>query len=64
MSRSGPNDVADSRWKDLHRVAFIACVVFVASIAIAVIACFIWPYSPGSASVASIFEMLQENRLG
>jgi hypothetical protein len=45
-------------------VAFIACVVFVASIAIAVIACFIWPYSPGSSTVGSIFETLQENPLG
>ena len=42
---------ADACWKDLHRVAFMACIVFVASIAVAVIATFIWPCVPGLSTV-------------
>lgn len=52
------------RWRDLYRIAFISCIVFSVSIVIAVIAYFIWPYSPGTASVAEIFDELQSNRFG
>jgi len=65
MSQSNQyRESADPRWKDLYRIGFIACAAFPAFILIAVIAYFIWPYSPGSTSVADIFADLQNNRLG
>jgi len=48
----------DLRWRDLYRIASIACIVFTLSIVIAVIAYFIWPYSPGTSSVAEMFADL------
>jgi len=57
-------EIPDPRWKDLYRIGCIACAAFPVFIAIAVIAYFIWPYSPGFTSVADIFADLQNNRLG
>jgi hypothetical protein len=57
-------DIPDPRWKDLYRFGCIACAAFPAFIIAAVIAYFIWPYSPGFTSVADIFADLQNNRLG
>lgn len=54
----------DPRWKDLYRAGFIACAAFPVFIVLAVVAYFIWPYSPGFSSVAEIFADLQNNRLG
>jgi hypothetical protein len=52
------------RWIDLYKISCVSCLVFVASIVIAVIAYFIWPYTPGFTTVESIFVLLQENRMG
>jgi hypothetical protein len=60
MSNSNP----DPRWRDLYRVGTFACVAMVALTVAAVTAYFIWPYTPGSASVAEIFASLQKNMLG
>jgi hypothetical protein len=57
-------EIPNTRWKDLYRIGFFACTAFPVFIALAVIAYFIWPYSPGFASVADIFADLQNNRLG
>ena len=56
--------IPDPRWKDLYRAGFIACAAFPLFIVLAVVAYFIWPYSPGFTSVADIFTDLQTNRLG
>jgi hypothetical protein len=61
---STPIQTVDPRWKDLYRLGFIACAAFPVFILIAIIAYFIWPYSPGYTSVADIFVDLQTNRLG
>ncbi len=53
----------DPRWRDLYRIGGIACVAFPISIVIAIIAFFIWPYTPGATSVADIFASLQQNKL-
>jgi hypothetical protein len=56
-------EVPDPRWKDLYRIGAIACSILVAAIPLAIIAFFIWPYSPGFTSVANIFDTLQSDRL-
>jgi hypothetical protein len=56
-------EVADMRWKDLYRIGCISCIAFPASIVIAVVVYFIWPYAPGFTSVADIFAVLQNDRL-
>ena len=69
MTQSQPIQVADAgipdpHWKDLYRIGCIACAIFPAFIVIAVVAYFLWPYSPGFTDVADIFADLQNNRLG
>lgn len=54
----------DPRWKDLYRIGGIASLLLSGLIAFAVIAYFIWPYSPGFASTEDIFNSLQTDRLG
>jgi hypothetical protein len=56
-------EIPDPRWKDLYRLGFLACIAFPAAIVIAIIAFFIWPYTPGVASVADIFDLLQDDTL-
>jgi hypothetical protein len=54
---------ADARWKDLYRIGGIASLLVAASITFAVLAYFIWPYTPGVDSTESIFKTLHNNRL-
>jgi hypothetical protein len=56
-------EIADPRWKDLYKIGFFACIAIPVSIALAIIAYFIWPYTPGFTSVENIFVMLQNDRL-
>jgi Domain of unknown function (DUF4386) len=53
----------DARWKDLYRLGAIACIFLAAAIPLAILAYFIWPYTPGIRSVAEIFTNLQKDRL-
>ncbi len=55
---------ADPRWTDLYKIGAITCMVFLVAIILAVVAYFIWPYTPGIISVADIFASLQRNLLG
>jgi hypothetical protein len=60
-----PNtEIADPRWKDLYRIGGIASLLLAGLIAFAVIAYFIWPYTPGFASTEDIFVALHTDRLG
>jgi hypothetical protein len=60
-----PNtETADPRWKDLYRIGGIASLLLAGLIAFAVIAYFIWPYTPGFASTEDIFLTLHTDRLG
>jgi len=58
------SDSADPRWKDLYRIGGIASLLLAGLIAFAVIAYFIWPYTPGFASTEDIFAALHTDRLG
>jgi hypothetical protein len=53
----------DVRWKDLYRVGGIALLLVAASITFAVLAYFIWPYTPGVDSTESILQTLHIQRL-
>lgn len=55
--------IPDPRWKDLYRLGAIACMILTAAIPLAIIAYFIWPYTPGISSVMDIFADLQKDRL-
>jgi hypothetical protein len=57
-------ETIDPRWKDLYRIGGIASLLLAGLIAFAVIAYFIWPYTPGFASTEDIFITLQTDRLG
>lgn len=53
----------DSRWRDLYRIGFVACLALPVVLILAVLAFFIWPYAPGSTHVADIFALLQKDRV-
>jgi hypothetical protein len=57
-------DIVDSRWKDLYRIGGVSSLLLAGLIAFAVIAYFIWPYTPGFASTEDIFVTLHTDRLG
>ena len=61
MFDADQNQAADLRWRDLYRIGFFACIAVPVSIALAVIAYFIWPYTPGFTSVAEILTLLHED---
>jgi hypothetical protein len=54
---------SDPRWKDLYRIGFAVCIFIPITIALAVIAYFIYPYTPGLSSVENIFILLDTNRI-
>lgn len=54
---------ANPRWKDLYRLGAVTCIILAAAIPLAILAYFIWPYTPGVSSVAEIFTSLQTDRL-
>jgi hypothetical protein len=69
MVESKQDPVADTesaevRWKDLYRIGGISCIVVVMLVVFAILAFFIWPYAPGSASTEDILETLQDDILG
>lgn len=55
---------SDARWADLYKVGTITAPLFSVGIVLAVVAYFIWPYTPGLTSVAEIFDNLQTDRFG
>jgi hypothetical protein len=55
---------AEPRWKDLYRIGGVSSLLLAGLVAFAVIAYFIWPYTPGFASTEDIFVNLQTDRLG
>lgn len=68
MSKSKQTQVVDAvdveiRWKDLYRIGGITALLVAASITFAVLAYFIWPYTPGVDSTESILQTLHTNRL-
>jgi hypothetical protein len=63
QSQVNDNATPDPRWKDLYRLGAIACMILAAAIPLAILAYFIWPYTPGIRSVEEIFASLQKDRL-
>lgn len=57
------SDSPDLRWKDLYRIGCISCIVFPASIIIAIVAYLILGFQPGAAPAADIFATFQSNML-
>ncbi len=64
MTQAVDPEMVDGRWKDLYRIGGIACLLVAALITFAVIAYFIWPYTPGIVSTENILVRLQTDRLG
>jgi hypothetical protein len=68
MNRSavGINQIpggVDPRWRDLYRIGAIASIAFPIAIVLAIIAYFIWPYTPGFTSLENIYLLLQDDPL-
>lgn len=57
-------EIADKQWKDLYRIGGTASLLAAAMITGAVLAYFIWPYTPGTASTEDILVTLHTNRIG
>ncbi len=55
---------AEPRWKDLHTVGGIACIVSELIIVLGIVAYFIWPYMPGYTTTEQIFSFIQADPLG
>lgn len=53
----------DPRWKDLYRIGGIASIAFPVMILLAIVAYFIWPYTPGFTSLENIYELLSNKPL-
>lgn len=56
--------IAELRWNDLYRIGGIASLLLAFLIAFALIAYFIWPYTPGFVSTEDIFIALQTDKWG
>jgi hypothetical protein len=55
---------SDRRWQDLYKIGGVACFAVSALVVVAIIAYFIWPYSPTDSSTQEIFILLQDNLIG
>ncbi|TXT58535.1 MAG: conserved membrane protein of unknown function [Promethearchaeota archaeon] len=51
-------EISERRWRDLYRIGFISSLALPVSILVAIIAYFIYPYTPGISSVENIFTTL------
>jgi hypothetical protein len=56
-------ETADQRFRDLYTIGGLSCILVAVLIALAVVAYFVWPYTPGSRSTESIFVTLQNDRM-
>lgn len=63
LTQEMDNNHIDPRWRDLYRIGGITCLVIPASIVIAILVYFIWPYTPGFTHLETIFTLLHTNRL-
>jgi len=64
QTQPADTDIVDERWRDLYRIGGIASLLVAALIVFAVLAYFIWPYTPGIDSTESILRTLHTNRIG
>jgi hypothetical protein len=52
------------RWKDLYRIGGISSIAVSILVLVAIVAFFIWPYTPLEKTTAEIFSVLQNDLLG
>lgn len=64
QTQPADTEIANERWKDLYRIGGLASLLVAASIAFAVLAYFIWPYTPGVVTTENILVTLQTDRIG
>jgi len=57
-------ETPDPCWRSLFLIGGVTCLIVATLIVLAIVAYFIWPYTPGSRSTESIFAALQNDRLG
>jgi hypothetical protein len=57
------NNMPESKWIDLYRIGSVSCIVFLGFTILAVAAYLIYGYLPGTATVADIFALLQNDLL-
>ena len=58
------NKFPDPRYSTIYRLGAFASILNALSIALAIIAYFIWPYKGNTTSIEAIFTILQTDRLG
>jgi hypothetical protein len=63
-SQKAETGLEDPSWKELYAAGGLSCIVFLALILSAVIAYFIWPYTPGFTTVEHVFTTLHSNLIG
>ncbi len=64
QTQPADTEIVDERWRDLYRLGGIASLLVAASIALAVLAYFIWPYTPGVVTTENILVTLHTDRVG
>jgi hypothetical protein len=60
---AGQIAAVDPRWRDMYRLGGIFCIIALAVVILAIVAYFIWPYSPGYTSTEETFVAIKANRL-
>ncbi len=53
----------DPRWRDMYRIGGVATMALAVGMALAVIAYFIWPYTPGFVSAEKILRTMHADRM-
>jgi hypothetical protein len=64
LNRAADDKAADPRWTELYKIGGITALGIVLLIIVQGIIFPIWPYLPGDASTAEVFQAIQGNRLG
>lgn len=54
----------DTKWKDLYKIGGISFIITTALVLFAIIAFFIWPYTPLDKSTDEILSMLLKDKIG
>jgi hypothetical protein len=64
QTQPADTEIIDERWRDLYRIGGIAALLVAVSITFAVLAYFIWPYTPGVVTTENILATLHTDRVG
>jgi hypothetical protein len=54
----------ETKWKDLYKIGGISFILTTALVLFAIIAYFIWPYSPNEKSTVEILSILAKDKIG